>query len=53
MNGNEVTKDGSEPFGYNFVIDGANGGKHTFKAVAEDEKGNKAESSITLIVGGY
>ena len=53
MDGNQITSDGSEPYGYNFELGGGNIGKHEFSVVAENDNGNKAEEKITLEVVGY
>ncbi len=53
MDGDEVTEDGSEPFGYNFTLNSAQAGKHTFRAKARDEKGNEGETSIEVTVVNY
>ncbi len=43
-----VTRDSSEPYGYNFSFDKS--GDHSFKIVAEDKNGNKGDKTIKLRV---
>lgn len=51
VDGNQVTKDESEPYGYNFTFTPEQKGKHEFKVVAEDKDGHKGDASIDLDVG--
>jgi len=51
--GEKITSDKSEPYGYNFELKASDIGEHTFKIVAKDEKGNKDEDDIKLNVVGY
>lgn len=53
MDDNKMTEDKDSPFGYNFNIPVSEIGKHTFRAVATDDGGNKGEDSIELNVVGY
>lgn len=48
LDGNQVTSDGSEPYGYNFLFKPEDAGSHEFKAVAVDSKGNEGEKTIKL-----
>lgn len=50
LDGNEVTKDKSYPYGYNFTFDGSQTGSHEFRAEAEDDEGGKGDHSIRLTV---
>lgn len=49
-NGEQVTKDSSYPYGYNFLFSPNETGEYDFKAVAQDSKGNKGEKTIKLKV---
>ena len=51
--GEKITEDASEPWGHNFELGAKDIGFHKFSAVAENEKGNKEETSIDLEVVGY
>lgn len=51
--GEQITKDGSEPFGYNFELSAGDIGEHTFEITAEDEDGNEDTDKIKLNVVGY
>jgi len=51
--GEKITSDKSEPYGYNFELSASEIGEHQFKIVAKDEKGNKDEDDIKLNVVGY
>ncbi len=51
--GEKVTSDGSEPYGYNFELSAKDIGEHTFKVIARDEDGNSDEDEIKLNVVGY
>ena len=51
--GEKITSDKSEPYGYNFELSASDIGEHQFKIIAKDEKGNKDEDDITLNVVGY
>lgn len=53
MDGNEITSDKSEPYGYNFELSPSEIGEHDFKIVAHDNKGNEAEDKVKLDVVGY
>jgi membrane peptidoglycan carboxypeptidase len=53
MDGNQVTADHAEPFGYNFELDVESIGEHEFSVTAEDEKGNKGKDSLRLNVAGW
>ncbi|MFC1622275.1 Ig-like domain-containing protein, partial [Patescibacteria group bacterium] len=53
IDGNKVTTDRSEPWGYNFELGKGDIGRHTFRAVAVNEKGNEDEKEIELEVTGY
>jgi penicillin-binding protein 1C len=53
MDGEKVAEDGSKPFGYNFSLSPEQIGKHTFKVVAENEKGNKDDDEVELNVVGW
>jgi penicillin-binding protein 1C len=53
MDGNEITSDKSEPYGYNFELSADQIGTHKFKVVAHDNKGNEADDEISLDVVGY
>lgn len=53
LDGNEVTTDKNEPFGYNFKFTSADIGKHEFKVKAVNEKGNDDEQTKTIEVVGY
>ncbi|MCA9302453.1 transglycosylase domain-containing protein [Candidatus Nomurabacteria bacterium] len=53
LDGNEVTKDKSEPFGYNFTFTSADVGKHEFKASAVDEDGREGDVKISLEIVPY
>ncbi|EKD99643.1 MAG: hypothetical protein ACD_22C00218G0002 [uncultured bacterium] len=50
-NDSQVTKDSSEPFGYNFTYSATESAEHIYKVVAQDEEGNKGEATIKLKVG--
>lgn len=50
-NGDEVTDDNSEPFGYNFSFSSGEAGEYEFRAKVKDEDDNEAETSIRLRVG--
>lgn len=49
-NGEKVTDDSNEPFGYNFTFTPEEAGEYEFTATAENEKGNKGSTSIKLLV---
>lgn len=51
--GDLITEDGSEPFGYNFELSASEIGEHSFKVIARDEDGNTDEDDIRLNVVGY
>jgi len=51
--GERVTSDKSEPYGYNFELSAKDIGQHTFKVVARDDNGNSDEEEIKLEVIGY
>lgn len=51
--GERVTTDKSEPYGYNFELSPAEIGTHKFRAVAVDEDGNEDEEEIELEIIGY
>ena len=51
MDGEQVTKDSSEPYGYNFIFTEEQKGEHEFKVTAEDDGGHTGEKSIKLKVG--
>ena len=53
MDDDKKAEDSNEPFGYNFKLKSKDFGEHEFKVVAEDEKGNKGDTDIKLIIGGY
>lgn len=53
MDGNKITSDKSEPFGYNFELPASSIGNHRFKVVAETEKEKQGDKEITLEVVGY
>ena len=53
MDDDKKAEDSNEPFGYNFKLTSKDFGEHEFKVVAEDEKGNKGDTDIKLIIGGY
>ena len=50
LDGDKVTTDRSEPYGYNFKFTVDQAGNHEFKVVAQDDNGNKGEASVTLEV---
>ncbi len=50
MDGNRITTDKSEPFGYNFNLTSNDVGKHEFEVVAEDEDGREDSDKISLTV---
>lgn len=50
LDGNKVTTDHSEPYGYNFKFSPDEVGDHAFKVVAQDSNGNEGQTSITLKV---
>lgn len=50
MDGNKITTDKSEPYGYNFNLTSNDVGKHEFEVVVEDEKGRKGDDKITLTI---
>ena len=51
MDGEQVTKDSSEPYGYNFIFTEEQKGEHEFKVTVEDDNGHTGEKSIKLKVG--
>jgi len=51
--GERITADKSEPYGYNFELSAKDIGEHTFKVVAKDEDGNSDEEEIKLEAIGY
>jgi membrane peptidoglycan carboxypeptidase len=53
FNGDKVSEDDNAPFGYTFKLTSKDFGVKEFKAVAEDDKGNKGETKIKLNVGGF
>lgn len=53
LDGDQVASDESFPYGYNFAFEESQVGEHTFKAVAEDKKGNKGDHKIKLTVVGF
>lgn len=53
FNGEKVTEDDNEPFGYNFELTTKDLGEREFKVIAIDEKGNQGEAKVTLNVGGF
>jgi len=53
MNGDKVSEDKSSPYAYTFELKTSDMGKHEFKVVAKDDKGNKGEDTVTLNVVGY
>lgn len=53
MDDQKMTEDPSRPYGYNFELKAGDIGKHTFKAVAKTDEGNKDETSVELNVTGY
>jgi membrane peptidoglycan carboxypeptidase len=52
IDGHEITRDESSPYGYNFEFKPADAGEHTFKAKAVDEDGRTNEKEIKLTVFG-
>lgn len=53
MDDEKVAEDKNVPFGYTFELKTDKIGKHKFKVVARDDKGNKGEDEIELDVIGY
>lgn len=53
LDGEQVTKDESKPFGYNFTFAPDQVGTRKFRAKATDEDGREGETEIELKVVGY
>ncbi len=53
LDGNKVTEDKSEPFGYNFDFKSDQRGFHEFEAVVENDRGNKDSTKIRLEVTSF
>ena len=53
LDGNKITEDESEPYGYNFDFKSDQRGSHEFEAVVENDKGNKDSTKIRLDVTSF
>ena len=53
MDGDEITKDRSEPYGYNFSFGSDVVGSHEFRAKVKDERGEESDHKIRLEIVGY
>ena len=53
VDGEQITSDESEPFGYNFAFKPDQIGEHEFEATATDENGNKGTTKLKLKVGNF
>lgn len=53
LDGQKVSEDNKEPFGYTFELKPSQMGDHTFSATMTDSKGNKGEAKVKLTVVGY
>ncbi len=52
VDGNEITEDKSEPYGYNFSFSSSEAGVKRFRVKARNDDGKEAEHEIELNVGG-
>lgn len=53
MDGESVTTDKSEPYGFNFTLSPNQAGEHMFSAVAEDDDGREGKTEIKLKIVQY